>query len=418
MKKTVIKLLVACLLIGGIGVGGYFGYQKITENKTSASADSYITLTASKRNLEVDVQGTGSVTAGVTKDIAANNSGTLQNLNLKIGDSVKKGDTIAFINSDTLQQNVNSAETNLEKAQLQLANAKTDTDKAMQQISVDQAQRDLDYAKQQAAAATITSPMDGMVVAVNNNNGDSIQAGKAIISVIDTSTFQVAVNVDELDIAKVKAGQKANITFGAISGKTFEGTVQSIALTGTSSNNVTTYPVTVTITNPDSIKLGMTANVSIVADSKENVLTIPAEALIEQNGKKYVRIEDGSSSSNASSNDTSNKSNSKTSRGSRQSAGGYSGNNAIGYQSRNTAVTTDKGRLVEIKTGLENENYIEVTEGVTDGEKLLVELPKVSTTTNNNSQRSAFGSSMGGGFGGGSGSFGGGTRSSSSAGRK
>ncbi|MDT8717448.1 efflux RND transporter periplasmic adaptor subunit [Clostridium sp. 19966] len=430
MKKTVIKILVACLLISGIGVGGYFGYKKITGTKTNVSANSYMTVTAAKRNLEVDVQGTGSVTADVTKDIVANNSGEVQNLTVKVGDTVKKGDTIAVVNSDTLQQNVDSAETNLEKAQLQLDNAKTDSDKAMQQISVDQAQRDLDYAKQQVTKATLTSPIDGMVVAVNNNNGDDIQSGKAIVSIIDTSSLKVKVDVDELDIAKVNVGQKANLTFGAISGKTFEGTVESIAQTGTSSNNVTTYPVTVSITNPDGIKLGMTANVSIVAQSKENVLTIPAEALIEQNGKDYVRVDDGTSSSSESNSGNSNSgsSNSGSSTGqSRRSYGsnsqGYSQGNSnfSGNQSRSSGITNNKGKLVEIKTGLQNENYIEVTEGVTEGEKLLVELPKVSTTTNSNSQRSAFGSSMGGGFGGGSmggGSFSGGSRSSGSTGGK
>lgn len=427
MKAKLIKLIIACTIITGIGTGGYYGYKQYTA-KAAVTTNSYMTVSAKKMNMEVNIQGTGAVFAAVSKDVMASNNGSISGLAVNVGDTVKQGSTICVVNDDGLQQNVDKAESDLEKQKLQLDSAKTDQQIQLQNIAINDAQRAYDYAISQRNKMTVTSPIDGLVIAKNYNNGDSTEASKAIVSIIDPNSMKIKVAVDELDIAKVKIGQKAQITIGAIKDKTYEGEVETIAQAGTSTNNVTTYDVVVSIKNPADIKLGMNANVSILVDSKENAITIPAEALIERNGKKYVMEPSSNGSTSNSGNGQDNTSsaqggNRKNGQGSATDKAGVNGqnvqqssNNSTGQvnsrqssaQSGGTAGRANgyggnsfsgSGKLVEIKTGLENENYIEVLEGVTEGQKLLVALPKVSSTTNANTKNN-FGGGMGGSLGG------------------
>lgn len=405
MKKTLIKVIIACLIISGIGAGGYYGYKKYKASKATVTTNSYMTVTAKKMNMQVNVQGTGSAYAAVSRDIMPNNNGVLKELNLKLGDTVKASDKLFTADSDDLRQNVTKAQSNLDKQNLTLSNAKNDNEKSMDNLSVNDAQSQLNYAYQQLNNMTVTAPINGIITAENNSNGDSVQQGKAVLSIADPSSMKIKVAVDELDIAKIKQGQKAEIKFDAIQDKTYEGTVESIAQVGTSTNNVTTYDVVVAITNPSDIKIGMNANVNILVDSKDNALTIPTEALIERNGNKYVMVpnSDSTAKSNAGSasqnvqNTSGNNGQGNQNWQGGNGQGSRNGRNSGGYMG---AGYSGSGKLVQIKTGLVNENYIEVLDGITEGQKVLISLPKSSSTTNANN-RNGFGGNFGGGFGGG-----------------
>lgn len=377
VKKKLISIIITCLIVGGVVAGGYYGYKKLSKGNTTTTAASYITVSARKMNLQVNVQGTGTAFAAVTKDIVSNNNGNVKDLSLKVGDTVKKGSKICVVDSDQINENVNKAESNLEKQKLQASKAKTSDDIELQNLNINDAQRDLDSAIDARDKMTITSPIDGVITAINCNNGDNVQMGKAIATIIDTKSIKVKVTVDELDIAKVKKGQKAEIKFGAIKDKVYEGTVEDISQVGVTTNNVTTYDVVVSIKDPTGVLIGMNANVNILTQSKNDALTIPAEALIERNGKKYVRVSSGDNQGN--------------------SQGNSQGNNQ--WNSKLGGRASGGGKLVEITTGIENENYIEVVSGVTDGEKLLVQLPQTNSNTTNtrNNFRGSFGGNMGGG---------------------
>ncbi|HEY5525104.1 MAG TPA: HlyD family efflux transporter periplasmic adaptor subunit, partial [Clostridium sp.] len=176
-------------------------------------------------------------------------------------------------------------------------------------------------------------------------------------------------------------GQKTQIKFDAVSDQTYEGAVESIAQTGTSSNNVTTYDVVVSVSNPTNIKVGMNANVTILIDSKDDALTVPTDALVDKDGSKYVMV--ASSTSDSSSNTTNISTTAKSGTASRAS-GTYSGG----------------GQLVKVTTGLKNENFVEILDGLTEGEKVLVTLPKTTTSTSTTNKNSLGGSSFSGGTGG------------------
>lgn len=465
MKSKVIKGIVAGIIAVAVGVGGYFGYKAFFAKPAVASTAQYYTVSARKMNLNVTVQGTGTAYAATTKQVSANNSGTIKDLNVKVGDTVTAGQKLFVSDSDTLRKAVTTAQNNLAKQNLTLTSdesaTKVDDNKvAMDKLNVSDAQSQLNDAYTQLNNMTVKAPIAGVVTAVNASNGDNAQSGGSssgsgssgagsssssssgsssggVLTIVDMNSIKIKLSIDELDIEKVKNGQTAQIKFDAIKDKTYDGTVESVATVGTTSNNVTTYDVVVGIKDPTGIKLGMNGNVTVSVESKQDALVIPSEALVETNGQKFVRVESSSNTSsgqgssenqqsqgsnNQNSTNSNNQSNSGTNSGkgqrNKQSYGNGNGYGNSGFRGMTT--TASSGRLVQVKTGLETQNYIEITEGVTEGEKVLVQLPQTSTTTtssNRSGQNSAFGGGMGG-FGGGMGGFGGqgGQRSNGSSG--
>jgi RND family efflux transporter MFP subunit len=150
-------------------------------------------------------------------------------------------------------------------------------------IAVEQAQRNLDKAK-------IIAPFDGLVAALNFSFGDSAGTATAI-TLIDVSQLQVKVNLAEVDIAKIKVGQTAQMTLDALTGKTFNAKVLMIAPAATIAQGVVNYPVTVSVLDNDgSIKSGMTANLAIVVEQRDNVLLVPNRAIKTQGNQRTVTV--------------------------------------------------------------------------------------------------------------------------------
>lgn len=455
MNKKIIKIMASVIVVAAASGGIYFAYNKIKNGKKSQQTAKYYTVKAVKSNLNVTVSGTGQVFASVTKDVSANNAGEIKSLSAKVGDSIAKGAVICSVYSDQLQQQVNTANTTLQSDQLQLSNDQTQLsdDQASQssgqdnskssaqnqntenlqtkiqqdqnaiskdQLKIQQDQNNLNTANTNLSEMTLTSPIDGVITAVNDSNGDSVQSGKAVVSIMDPTSFKVNLSVDELDVSKVKPGQTANVEFDAMKDKEYTGKVESISPVGTTSNNVTTYEADIDLDNKDGVKSGMDANVTINVDSKSDALVVPTEAVIDNNGSKYVMVpsssaqSSGASSSGASngsySGSTGNKENSGSpgNKGSSGSSGGWSRKSGSSSGSTRNTISGQGAKLVKVTTGLENENYVEITSGLSEGESVMIKIPDVSSSSS--SQSKGLGSSFGG-LGGGS--FGGSSRMAS-----
>jgi multidrug efflux pump subunit AcrA (membrane-fusion protein) len=191
----------------------------------------------------------------------------------------------------------------------------------------------------------ITAPADGMITSISVSAGQRVTIGQAVAHITNYSDLQTVVKVDELDVPKVKTGQTASITVSAYSDKTFTGTVTAVSNEGSTSNGVSTFDVTVHIDKPDNLKVGMSTEASILTDSKENALYVPVDAVHTANNEKYVIV---------------------------MSAG--------------SGDQTSTSQQVTVKTGLSNDENVEITEGVTEGQ--TVQLPQLttSTSTSNNKQ--------------------------------
>lgn len=214
----------------------------------------------------------------------------------------------------------------------------------------------------------ITATADGTITAVNAQAGQRVTIGQAVAHIKNYSNLETVVAIDELDIPSIKVGQAASIKVSAFSDKSYTGTVTSIAREGTSTNGVSSFNVTLHFDSSKNLKVGMSTEASILTASKTNAIYVPLDAVHTANNQKYVLL---------------------------------SLNNAVKQQT--------------VKTGLANEDYVEITKGLTEGE--TVQLPQLSTSsssTNSNSKNGMMQSGMSGM--GGPSNFGGGNRTSGRSG--
>ncbi len=158
------------------------------------------------------------------------------------------------------------------------------TDVAAAQAKVAAAQAILDEAK-------ITAPISGTVVAIDTQPGDLVSPQTAAIKIDDLSHLYVDISVSEVDINQVKLGQPVQITFDAISSKTYNGKVTDISMEGSSSSGTVNFTVTAEITDADAqIMPGMTASANIVVTELNNALLVPSSAIRTINGSQIVYI--------------------------------------------------------------------------------------------------------------------------------
>ncbi len=198
---------------------------------------------------------------------------------------------------DKAETQVAQAEYALQKAQVELTEIQAGPDPKdveVAQAQVVAAQAGLEEAQAALEAATMVAPFDGTVIDVGAKVGDLISSNIVVVTLADLSHLEVKAMVDETDISQVEIGQKAEITFDALSGKKFSGRVLSVPLQGKLSQNIVTYEVPVSLEGAEDapLKPGMTANLKITVGKKENVLLVPAMAVQYDEGLATVLVQD------------------------------------------------------------------------------------------------------------------------------
>lgn len=196
---------------------------------------------------------------------------------------------ISSLNSYTSQMNSNIS--SLFNAQAAIKSDKaalndTDLDIESQKLSLQKAEDALAEAKEAINDYYVYAPFSGVVATMNAKAGDS---APSTIATIVTKTLTAEISFGETDIAKIKIGQKATLTFDAIEDLTITGKVSEIDTIGTSSQGVVSYNVKVVMdVQDDRIKPGMSATAVIITDTKTDALYVPNSALKTQQGERYV----------------------------------------------------------------------------------------------------------------------------------
>jgi len=184
-------------------------------------------------------------------------------------------------------------------AQKQLARIKTSArieDVALSKAQVSQAEANLDLIKKQVADNIILAPMDGQITKINYEIGEQVNSAKAVVVMLTENNFEVEVDISESDIFKVKVNNSVAVTFDAFGeNRKFQGVVYFIEPASTAIQDVIYYKVKIRLTDDPTtladIKSGMTANVVITTNSKDNVLAAPSRAILEKTGDgKFVRV--------------------------------------------------------------------------------------------------------------------------------
>ena len=271
-------------------------------------------------NIVNTVTATGTIEPVTSVTVGTQVSGIVSKLYVDYNSVVKKGQVIAELDKSNLISELNSAKASLEQAKASLSSAESSLsyqaanfrrNKALYQkglisgndyesarLSYQTAMASVSSARDQVSAAreqvkkaqtnlgyaTITSPIDGIVLSKSVEEGQTVAASfntpELFTIAKDLTNMQVVANVDEADIGQVAEGQKVTFTVDAYPDDTFEGEVKQVRLEPTTTNNVVTYEVVISAPNADlKLKPGLTANVTIFTQERAGVLAVPNKAL-------------------------------------------------------------------------------------------------------------------------------------------
>jgi RND family efflux transporter MFP subunit len=319
---------------------------------SSSTDTSLLTATVTKTDLTATVSGSGSLVAEGVTQVDPGITGTVEDLSVKLGDTVAAGQLLFRLVNDDLDSAVTRAKASyqqskqqVQQAQIGLTKAQSDLYKtehpssvgtappppvdatavklAKQQVTLAQMEvtsaklgqtsssQALAQAEDNADKRTVKATVGGLVTALNAVNGQALGSGSSggqtsssggAAEISDLATLRASVQINEVDLVKVKLGQKATITYDALPDSSASGTVTAIAPKGTSTQGVVTYDVTVTLEKIDPrLRPNMSCTVEIVTETKAAALVVPTAAIKVDSttNQKYVLVvseRDGSTS--------------------------------------------------------------------------------------------------------------------------
>ena len=296
-KKTLV--IVAVAAIAALAVWLLSGGKK--EEKIT-----FDTAAVAPANIMNSITATGTIEPVTSVTVGTQVSGIVSKLFVDYNSVVKKGQVIAELDKTNLMSQLNTAKTQLATAQSQLNyqtanykryktlfekglvaaddfdNAKLSYTQAKEQVA--SAKEEVQRAQTNLGYATITSPIDGVVLSKSVEEGQTVAASFSTPELFtiaqDLTNMQVVADVDEADIGDVKEGERVTFTVDAYPDDTFEGEVKQVRQEATTTNNVVTYEVVIFAPNADlKLKPGLTANVTIYTAERKGVLSVPSKAL-------------------------------------------------------------------------------------------------------------------------------------------
>lgn len=350
--RTRNKLIAAVVVLLIAVLGGYQYYQ----SQQAAKEKSNVQLVeVSHQNMKSVVSATGTIRPVDSVEVSSKITARIKSVLVKENDTVKAGQTVAILDGKDYEATRDQAEFKVAntKAKYNRASylydigAKSQADLEDAQYNYDTAESSLSKTESDLAETVITAPMDGIVVGEPKSAGTMAVQGNSnptvIMTIADLSKKQILAKVDETDIGSVKIGQQATFTVDSYTGKTFRARVASISQTdvsnswntrssssstsSSSSNSVIYYYVVLDVDDPENLLLpAMTARVEIVTNEKADALAVPIAALKTDANGSYVIVSlpDG----------------------------------------------TQENRYVS--TGIYSDEYVEILEGVQDGDKLVL----------------------------------------------
>lgn len=226
-------------------------------------------------------------------------------------------------------------------------------------LTVAQREASLQSAQEKLTDYTIRAPFDGIIASVDVKTGDSVSSGDALATVV-TQQKIATVSLNEVDIAKIKTGQKATLTFDAVDGLSITGEVISVDMVGTISQGVVSYDVDIGFdTDDDRIKPGMSVSAAIITDIKQDVLYVPTSAVKTQGDISYVEQFPA---------------------------------NTGGSGSSTQIISETAPQQTMVTTGLSDDTDIEIVSGLSEGDKIVTRtISSSAKTTTTTSAPSLFG---------------------------
>jgi RND family efflux transporter MFP subunit len=279
----------------------FFGYLMYRNAQTPATVP---TDTAKRGSVTETVSLTGELIPEQYADLAFQSVGVVDGVYVSQGDTVKTGQPIASLDRTVLQASLNEERVALAIARKNAALAERRHDlykkeeRDVKQLEINQAEKRVASLVAQIAENTIVAPLDGIISKLDIRTGETSVVSAAIARVVGNTTLLIEARVPESDIANIRIGMKASVTFDALSpSDVFEGEVDSIDPAATTVQDVVSYKVRFRLTKQDErLREGMTSDIDVVTAQADDVVVVPFRAIIKESGKTYVKLKrlDGS----------------------------------------------------------------------------------------------------------------------------
>lgn len=229
-----------------------------------------------------------------TREVTAKVPGPLKTSFLHNHAPVKKGQAILVLGPDELDKQLEEKRESVTSARESVDSARTAVESAQETLA--SARDKVKKALEQEADMAVKAPITGTVLTCLLEQGEKADAGQLGILLADTSVMRIDIQVDERNVSRVKTGMTCTITQTGLGGEenTFEGTVESVSLTGKSENGVSFFPAVVKVDNGDGAMLnGMSIEYELVLAQSEDCLVVPAQAVqyTEQGSCLFVKAD-------------------------------------------------------------------------------------------------------------------------------
>ncbi len=431
LKRWLPRLIVLALIGGGIG---FLVIKKPwAKGKTPIT---YQTVSVGKGSIAAQVTASGTLSARGTVVVGAQVSGRVVEIHADFNDQVKKGQVIAKLDASVLQAQIdqataayNLAVANQRKSAVQVADGErqlkrqktlqdqqlvagasvesveVNRDVALASLSaskaqVQQAAANLKQARTNLSYATITAPVDGVVLSRSVDVGQtvaaSLQAPTLFTIAEDLSSMQINTAVAEADVGRLAEGMKATFTVDAFPGKQFEGMVRQVRNAPTTTSGVVTYDAVIDVDNKDkTLRPGMTANVTFVLAQVADAIKIPNAALRFKPSREQVTAMRGGRSGRGSGSGSGRREGGSGGSGGRERGSGDGGSGRGGmrmgadgrpdFGDRKPVWKLEDGqpKLVLVKPGLSDGSTTQLIEGdLAPGDLLITEVSGVAATPN------------------------------------
>jgi len=341
--------------------------------KSGAAIDPSLVVKVKRADLDVTVSETGKIEPKSKAEIKSKVAGQVLSVYVREGERVRNGQKLIQLDPIDYRREVERSQADLAQSKTQLefatsqlgrrekafegrgiSQAEYDTAKnevALARARVQLAQVALSSAQDKLRYTTITAPMDGVVTQRGIEPGEVVTPGvtatfegKPLLVVADLTDLKVKVNLNQIDVAKVRLGQDVEVTVDALPGKKFRAHVSKVAPASVAEKGkeVESFPVEATLERADTgeIKPGMTADVKIRVDRKKDVLVLPIEAVVSQKAKQFGR------------------------------EWGVERNSIMLIEQSGKRETT---RKVDVEVGERNDREIEITKGASEGQRILIQ---------------------------------------------
>ncbi|WP_019637271.1 efflux RND transporter periplasmic adaptor subunit [Paenibacillus fonticola] len=333
------------------------------------------TAQATKGDIVVSVSGAGSVIATESEAVRTKEEGVVDEVKVEVGSIVKKGQVLLTFEANDLSHSISAKESSLELEQLNLNELQekykrevhegaSEESLASTKLSITKQEKNIQTIKDDIASLKedmiapdpLLAPIGGTITTVNISPGERAKEGNELFTIIDYEQLSTTVSVDELDIAQVQTGMRAEVTLDAIANQTFAGSVTGIANEGQASNGVALFDVTVKLDNPAGIRVGMSAEVTIILDEKAGVLTLPIEA-VRQIGGDYMVILPSEAPADIQQPDM-----------------------PMPASGRQNRANSAGGAMQKVEVGVHDETRIEIISGLNEGDEVVVPTVRGATS--------------------------------------